>query len=92
MEVVKPACSACMHFPYAFLVLDQGRVNARATWLLRLPRICDRAIPRRSAAMCAGVAVVNYRVPICESSDEVIANCHKIAATIKGAKMGYPGL
>lgn len=42
--------------------------------------------------MCAGVAVVNYRVPICESSDEVIANCHKIAATIKGAKMGYPGL
>mmetsp|Transcript_3853 Transcript_3853/g.11147 ORF Transcript_3853/g.11147 Transcript_3853/m.11147 type:complete len:378 (+) Transcript_3853:200-1333(+) len=45
-----------------------------------------------SSRDAVGVAVVNYRVPICESSDEVIANCHKIAATIKGAKMGYPGL
>lgn len=45
-----------------------------------------------SSADTIGVAVVNYRVPIVESRDEVIENCHKIAATIKGLKLGYPGL
>lgn len=39
-----------------------------------------------------GVAVCNYTVPVCETHEEVIANCHKVAATIKGAKRGYPGL
>lgn len=45
-----------------------------------------------SSADCVGVAVVNYKVPVCESKEDVIANCHRIADTIKGAKMGYPGL
>jgi amidase len=35
-----------------------------------------------------GVSVVNYRVPICESYEEVLENCKKIAATIKGLKVG----
>lgn len=39
-----------------------------------------------------GVAVCNYQVPVCESHEEILANCQKIADTIKGAKMGYPGL
>jgi len=30
-------------------------------------------------------------VPVCETHDEVLANCEKIADTIKGVKMGYPG-
>ena len=44
-----------------------------------------------SSADCVGVAVVNYRVPVCESRAEVEANCHKIAQMIEGAKRGYPG-
>lgn len=39
-----------------------------------------------------GVAVVNYRVPILESKEEVLENCHTIADYVKGVKMGYPGL
>jgi predicted amidohydrolase len=31
-------------------------------------------------------------VPVCESHDQVIANCKRIAGFIKGAKLGYPGL
>jgi amidase len=45
-----------------------------------------------SSADSVGVAVVNYRVPICESRADVEANCHKIASIIEGAKRGYPGL
>jgi hypothetical protein len=32
--------------------------------------------------------VVNYGVPVCESHDEVIANCKRIAEFIKGSKLG----
>ncbi|EFN51574.1 hypothetical protein CHLNCDRAFT_140067 [Chlorella variabilis] len=39
-----------------------------------------------------GVAVVNYRVPICETREDVMENCKKIAATVQGLKRGYPGL
>ncbi|KAI3424310.1 hypothetical protein D9Q98_009863 [Chlorella vulgaris] len=39
-----------------------------------------------------GVAVVNYRVPICETRQEVLDNCKKIADTVQGLKRGYPGL
>jgi predicted amidohydrolase len=39
-----------------------------------------------------GVAVINYEVPICETKEDVLKNCQKIADTIKGAKRGYPGL
>eukprot|EP00850_Spirogloea_muscicola_P019247 SM000187S03864 [mRNA] locus=s187:25698:28100:+ [translate_table: standard] len=45
-----------------------------------------------SSKDAVGVAVVNYKVPVCESHEDVIANCNKIAAKIKGAKLGYPGL
>ena len=31
-------------------------------------------------------------MPVCESHDEVLANCKRIADFIKGAKLGYPGL
>lgn len=39
-----------------------------------------------------GVAVVNYRVPVLESKDEVIENCQRIADFVDGTKLGYPGL
>jgi amidase len=39
-----------------------------------------------------GVAVVNYPVPILETKEQVISNCHDIAAYIDGVKKGYPGL
>jgi hypothetical protein len=42
-------------------------------------------------ALCV-LQVVNYGVPVCESHDEVLANCKRIADFIKGAKLGYPGL
>lgn len=38
-----------------------------------------------------GVAVVNYQVPICESKDDVIKNCKRIASFMDGIKRGYPG-
>lgn len=36
--------------------------------------------------------VANYKVPVCESHDEVIDNCKRIADMIRGSKLGYPGL
>ncbi|WCK55241.1 aliphatic amidase [Aneurinibacillus sp. Ricciae_BoGa-3] len=39
-----------------------------------------------------GVAVVNYQVPVLESKEEVIKNCHRIAEFVDGVKLGYPGL
>lgn len=36
--------------------------------------------------------MVNYKVPVCETHDEVLQNCEKIADTIKGITMGYPGV
>ncbi len=45
-----------------------------------------------SSADAVGVAVMNYKVPICESYDEVIANCHRIAGILDATKRGYPGL
>ncbi|GBD38402.1 MAG: aliphatic amidase [Deltaproteobacteria bacterium] len=38
-----------------------------------------------------GVAVVNYQVPVCESKDDVIKNCKRIASFMDGIKRGYPG-
>ena len=39
-----------------------------------------------------GVAVINYQVPVLETKDQVLENCHKMAADIWGMKRGYPGL
>jgi len=45
-----------------------------------------------SSKDAVGVAVVNYKVPICESKEDVLRNCENIVAKIRGAKAGYPGL
>eukprot|EP00878_Enallax_costatus_P040629 GHUV01046955.1.p1 GENE.GHUV01046955.1~~GHUV01046955.1.p1 ORF type:complete len:229 (+),score=58.36 GHUV01046955.1:239-925(+) len=45
-----------------------------------------------SSRDAVGVAVVNYRVPVCESRQDVLLNCKRIASMIDGAKKGYPGL
>jgi amidase len=45
-----------------------------------------------SSRDAVGVAVVNYRVPVCESRQDVLQNCARIAKMIEGAKRGYPGL
>jgi amidase len=45
-----------------------------------------------SSKDAVGVAVVNYRVPVCESRQDVLQNCARIAKMIEGAKRGYPGL
>jgi amidase len=39
-----------------------------------------------------GVAVVNYQVPVCETKQEVLENCEKIAQITWGSKRGFPGL
>lgn len=41
-----------------------------------------------SSPDAVGVAVVNYKVPVCESKEDVISNCHRIAGMMKGIKMG----
>ncbi|KAF5836623.1 carbon-nitrogen hydrolase [Dunaliella salina] len=41
---------------------------------------------------CVGVAVVNYRVPVPETKQEVLENCHKISKCMDGVKTGYPGV
>jgi amidase len=38
-----------------------------------------------------GVAVINYRVPICWTRDDTIAQAKKQAEYIRGIKHGYPG-
>lgn len=45
-----------------------------------------------SSSDTVGVAVVNYRVPVLESREEILQNCRRIAEFVKGSKMGYPGL
>lgn len=45
-----------------------------------------------SSLDAVGVAVVNYKVPVCESHEDIIDNCNRIAKQIDGAKLGYPGL
>lgn len=45
-----------------------------------------------SSKDAVGVAVVNYKVPVCETHEEVMANCHRIAAKVDATKRGYPGL
>ena len=50
------------------------------------------ACRRHSTTLHRVVQVVNYAVPVCESHDDVIANCKRIAHFVKGAKLGYPGL
>jgi amidase len=39
-----------------------------------------------------GVAVVNYQVPVCETKQDVLKNCERIAQMVWGTKRGFPGL
>ncbi|MAF85408.1 MAG: acylamide amidohydrolase [Dehalococcoidales bacterium] len=41
---------------------------------------------------CVGVAVVNYKIPRFHAKEEIIDNCHKIAAYAEGLKFGTPGV
>lgn len=42
--------------------------------------------------MQKAVSTVVYPHPLCVPLQDVIANCHRIAKTMDGAKLGYPGL
>ncbi len=44
-----------------------------------------------SSPNTVGVAVVNYKVPICETKEDVLKNCQRIVGFIEGTKHGYPG-
>ena len=44
-----------------------------------------------SSANTVGVAVVNYKVPICETKEDVLKNCRRIVEFVDGTKHGYPG-
>ncbi len=44
-----------------------------------------------SSPSTVGVAVVNYRVPMCETKEDVLKNCTRIVAFIDGTRRGYPG-